>query len=274
MKFNKKKITSKINKFHNNNKFIKNKFSNNKIKSPSNQNFFLWGKHALEAAVINKKRKFIKIYHTSEMYGWINDKLKSSNRNSEKLNETDKKDLDDYALSSPHQGIMAEVEPLSWLHLEDYVEKNTDNMCLVLLDQLTNSQNIGSILRTASAFNVDGVVLTKNNTPVENGLMARAAAGAIETMPLIRVTNLSRSIEYLKKNNFYVIGLEKYGKENINNCTGNPRTALVLGSENLGLRRLTKEKLSTSAKIPIAVQTESLNVSNAAAIALYVIQNN
>lgn len=274
MKFNKKKITSKINKFHNNNKFIKNKFSNNKIKAPSNQNFFLWGKHALEAAVINKKRKFIKIYHTSEMYGWINDKLKSSNRNSEKLNETDKKDLDDYALSSPHQGIMAEVEPLSWLHLEDYVEKNTDNMCLVLLDQLTNSQNIGSILRTASAFNVDGVVLTKNNTPVENGLMARAAAGAIETMPLIRVTNLSRSIEYLKKNNFYVIGLEKYGKENINNCTGNPRTALVLGSENLGLRRLTKEKLSTSAKIPIAVQTESLNVSNAAAIALYVIQNN
>ena len=274
MKFNKKKIMPKINKFHNNNKFIKNKFSNNKIKAPSNQNFFLWGKHALEAAIINKKRKLIKIYHTNEMYNWLNEKLKNSNRNSEKLNETEKKDLDDYALSSPHQGVMAEVEPLSWLHLEDYVEKNTDKMCLVLLDQLTNSQNIGSILRTASAFNVDGVVLTKNNTPVENGLMARAAAGAIETMPLIRVTNLSRSIEYLKKNNFYVIGLEKYGKENINNCTGNPQTALVLGSENLGLRRLTKEKLSTSAKIPIAVQTESLNVSNAAAIALYVIQNN
>ena len=274
MKFNKKKITPKINKFHNNNKFIKNKFSNNKIKAPSNQNFFLWGKHALEAAIINKKRKLIKIYHTNEMYNWLNEKLKNSNRNSEKLNETEKKDLDDYALSSPHQGVMAEVEPLSWLHLEDYVEKNTDKMCLVLLDQLTNSQNIGSILRTASAFNVDGVVLTKNNTPVENGLMARAAAGAIETMPLIRVTNLSRSIEYLKKNNFYVIGLEKYGKENINDCTGNPQTALVLGSENLGLRRLTKEKLSTSAKIPIAVQTESLNVSNAAAIALYVIQNN
>ena len=118
------------------------------------------------------------------------------------------------------------------------------------------------------------VVITKNNTPMENGLMARAAAGAIETMPLIRVTNLSRSIEYLKKNNFFVIGLEKYGKENISDCVGNRQTALVLGSENLGLRRLTKEKLSTSAKIPIAVQTESLNVSNAAAIALYVIQNN
>jgi tRNA G18 (ribose-2'-O)-methylase SpoU len=85
MKFNKKKITPKINKFHNNNKFIKNKFSNNKIKAPSNQNFFLWGKHALEAAIINKKRKLIKIYHTNEMYNWLNEKLKNSNRNSEKL---------------------------------------------------------------------------------------------------------------------------------------------------------------------------------------------
>ena len=273
MKFNKKKIISKINKFNINNKFNKNKFSNNKIKAPSNQNFFLWGKHALEAAIINKKRNFIKIYHTNEMSDWINEKLKNSNRNSEKLNEIEKKDLDDHALSTPHQGVMAEVEPLIWLHLEDYVENNTDKMCLVLLDQLTNSQNIGSILRTASAFNVDGVVITKNNTPMENGLMARAAAGAIETMPLIRVTNLSRSIEYLKKNNFFVIGLEKHGKENISECVGNPQTALVLGSENLGLRRLTKEKLSTSAKIPIAVQTESLNVSNATAIALYVIQN-
>ena len=274
MKFHKKKITSKIDKFKNNNRLNKNKFPNDKIKSPSNQNFFLWGKHALEAAIINKKRNFIKIYYINEMYDWINEKLKNSNRNSEKLNEIERKDLDNHALSSPHQGVMAEVEPLTWLHLEDYVEKNTDKMCLVLLDQLTNSQNIGSILRTASAFNVDGVVLTKNNTPVENGLMARAAAGAIETMPLIRVTNLSRSIEYLKKNNFFVIGLEKHGKENISDCAGNPQTALVLGSENLGLRRLTKEKLSTSAKIPIAVQTESLNVSNAAAIALYVIQNN
>ena len=152
-------------------------------------------------------------------------------------------------------------------------DQKKENMCLVLLDQLTNPQNIGSILRTANAFNVDGVVITKNNTPTENGLMARAAAGAIETMPLIRVTNLSRTIEYLKKNDFFVIGLEKNGSENIKNCSGNLRTALVLGSENLGLRRLTREKISVSAKIPIAVQTESLNVSNAAAIALYVIQN-
>ena len=103
--------------------------------------------------------------------------------------------------------------------------------------------------------------------------MARAAAGAIETMPLIRVTNLSRTIVYLKKNNFLVIGLEKNSNENIKNYSGNKRTAIVLGSENLGLRRLTREKISISAKIPIAVQTESLNVSNAAAIALYVIQN-
>ena len=190
-----------------------------------------------------------------------------------KLMSDIRKSLDENSMSSPNQGVLAEVEPINWISIEECVNQMTGSVCLVLLDQLTNPQNIGSILRTANAFNVAGVVVTKNNTPTENGLMARAAAGAIETMPLIRITNLSRTIEYLKKHDFFVIGLEKNGSENIKNCSGNLRTALVLGSENLGLRRLTREKISVSAKIPIAVQTESLNVSSAAAIALYVIQN-
>ena len=112
-------------------------------------------------------------------------------------------------MSSPNQGVLAEVEPINWISIEECVNQMTGNVCLVLLDQLTNPQNIGSILRTANAFNVAGVVVTKNNTPTENGLMARAAAGAIETMPLIRVTNLSRTIEYLK-NMIFVIGLKKW----------------------------------------------------------------
>ena len=102
--------------------------------------------------------------------------------------------------------------------------------------------------------------------------MARSSAGAIETMPLIRISNLSITIEYLKNNNFLVVGLEKNGAEDIKKISDISRVALVLGSENQGLRRLTKEKLSLSVKIPIAVQTESLNVSTAAAIALYVIK--
>tara|TARA_B100001741_G_scaffold312860_1_gene317267 strand:- start:1128 stop:1934 length:807 start_codon:yes stop_codon:yes gene_type:complete len=243
------------------------------IKAPINQNYIIWGKHALEAAICNKNRKIINVYHTSEMIGWVSQKLESNDRTKIKLIEVDRKSLDQNSMSSPHQGVLAEVEPINWMSIEECVNQEVGNMCLVLLDQLTNPQNIGSILRTASAFNVAGVVVTKNNTPTENGLMARAAAGAIETMPLIRVTNLSRTIVYLKKNNFFVIGLEKNSNENIKNYSGNKRTAIVLGSENVGLRRLTREKLSVSAKIPIAVQTESLNVSNAAAIALYVIQN-
>ena len=243
------------------------------IKAPINQNYIIWGKHALEAAICNKNRKIINVYHTSEMIGWVSQKLESNDRTKIKLIEVDRKSLDQNSMSSPHQGVLAEVEPINWMSIEECINQEVGNMCLVLLDQLTNPQNIGSILRTASAFNVAGVVVTKNNTPTENGLMARAAAGTIETMPLIRVTNLSRTIVYLKKNNFFVIGLEKNCNENIKNCSGNKRTAIVLGSENLGLRRLTREKLSVSAKIPIAVQTESLNVSNAAAIALYVIQN-
>ena len=273
MKFNKKKFVPKIKNNNKNTKFIINKLPTSKIKVSSAQNFFLWGKFALESAFANDKRKIVKIHCTPEMNNWINKELKKNNRNIEKINETDKRSLDEHSLSSPHQGVMAEVQPLVWLSLEEYVSQKKDKMCLVLLDQLTNPQNIGSILRTSNAFNVDGVVVTKNNTPLENGLMARAAAGAIETMPLIRITNLSRTIDYLIKKKFFVIGLEKNGNQNIKNCVGNSHTALVLGSENQGLRRLTKEKISTSAKIPIAVKTESLNVSNAAAIALYVIQN-
>ena len=263
------------NKNYNSNQFRKKNIKTLKslIKTPGNQNYMIWGKHALEAAISNMNRKITIIYHTPEMIDWVYQNLKNKKRLSIKLIEVDRKSLDENSMSSPNQGVLAEVEPINWFSIEECVNQMTGNECLVLLDQLTNPQNIGSILRTANAFNVAGVVVTKNNTPTENGLMARAAAGAIETMPLIRITNLSRTIEYLKKRDFIVIGLEKNGSENIKNCSGNLRTALVLGSENLGLRRLTKEKISVSAKIPIAVQTESLNVSNAAAIALYVIQN-
>ena len=271
MKFTKNKIFSKKNNLA---KFNKNRFSlaNEKIKTPSNQNYLIWGKHALEAAILNDVRKIIKIYHTNEMVGWLKEKLHFSTNFVENLIIVNKKSLDQYSISSPHQGVMAEVEPLEWKNLDGYLGKNDENKCLVLLDQLTNPQNIGSILRTASAFEVDGVVLTKRNTPIENGLMARSAAGAIETMPLIRISNLSRTIEYLKNKNFLVVGLEKNGAEDIKKISDISRVALVLGSENQGLRRLTKEKLSLSVKIPIAVQTESLNVSTAAAIALYVIK--
>ena len=258
-----------------NNKFKKNALNTSKssIKAPMNQNYFIWGRHALEAAISNTKRKINYIYYNLEMMDWVNEKLKIYGRLNIKLIEVDRKSLDKNSMSSPNQGIIAEVEPINWISIEECLNQRTGKMCLVLLDQLTNPQNIGSIIRTANAFNVDGVIVTRNNTPTENGLMARAAAGAIETMPLIRVTNLSRTIEYLKKMNFFVIGLEKNGSENIKNFSGNQLTALVLGSENRGLRRLTKEKISASAKIPIAVHTESLNVSNAAAIALYAIQN-
>ncbi len=246
MKPKKNKIFTKKNNLP---QYNKNRFSlsNEKIKKPSNQNYFIWGKHALEAAILNSERKIIKIYHTNEMLAWLKEKLHFSTNFVGNIIIVNKKSLDQYSISSPHQGVMAEVEPLEWKNLDGYLGNGDENKCLVLLDQLTNPQNIGSILRTASAFEVDGVVVTK-------------------------VSNLSRTIEYLKNNNFLVVGLEKNGAEDIKKISDISRIALVLGSENQGLRRLTKEKLSLSVKIPIAVQTESLNVSNAAAIALYVIK--
>ena len=152
------------NKNYNNNQFRKKntKTLRSLIKTPVNQNYMIWGKHALEAAISNKNRKIITIYHTPEMIDWVNQNLKNKKRLSIKLIEVDRKSLDENSMSSPNQGVLAEVEPINWISIEECVNQMTGNVCLVLLDQLTNPQNIGSILRTANAFNVTGVVVTKN----------------------------------------------------------------------------------------------------------------
>ena len=112
-----------------------------------------------------------------------------------------------------HQGIIAEVEPLKWPNLDNLIKNSpTKPKRLVLLDQVTNPQNIGAILRVSKAFNATGVIITKRNVSPENGLMARASAGAIEKIPLIRVSNLARTIQFLKNSNFEIVGLEKNGK--------------------------------------------------------------
>ena len=253
---------------------VSNSDLNNSFTKPTGDNYFIWGKHALGSALNNIERKIIKIYHTAETLQWIEERIKTTPKAIVPLIQVEKNILKNNSQSSPHQGLMAEVKPIDWFNIEDIIYSSKENICLVILDQVTNPQNIGAILRIANAFEANGVIITKKHAPSENGLMARAAAGAIEMMPLIRVTNLSRAIEYLKKENFTVVGLEKNGNVFLNKISDIPRIALVLGSEDQGLRRLTQEKLSLSVKIPIAVGTESLNVASAAAIALYEIYQN
>ncbi len=168
---------------------------------------------------------------------------------------------------SVHQGIIIETMPLPELGL-DYITKKGGK--IVILDQVTDPQNVGAILRTAAAFNVTAIIIPKDNAPEESSALAKAASGTLEILPIIRVTNLVRSIEDLKKHGYWFIGMDGDTETEIGDIKDlSTNTALVMGAEGKGLRRLTREACDYITKIPISVQVESLNVSNAAAIGLY-----
>ena len=142
-------------------------------------------------------------------------------------------------------------------------------MRLVLLDQLSDPRNVGAIMRSARAFGVAGLITTFRNAAEENGVLARTAAGALDHVPLIRVVNLARTIEQLQDNRFLVAGLAGEGDVEVGSLAAHQRLAIMLGAEGSGLRRLSRDHCDMLVRININDDAESLNVSNAAAIALY-----
>ena len=140
---------------------------------------------------------------------------------------------------------------------------------IVILDQVSDPQNIGAIIRSCVAFGVDGLVVQDKNSPVESGAMVKATAGTMEHIKISRVTNLSRAIEILKDCGYWVIGMDGYADVTIDKVNKDGKIALVMGSEGKGMRRLVQENCDTSVKLNIAPEVESLNVSTAAAIAIY-----
>ena len=137
------------------------------------------------------------------------------------------------------------------------------------MDQVTDPHNIGAILRSAAAFDAMAVVIPDAGAPEESAVLAKSACGALEIVPLIRVTNLARSMQQLKDAGFWCLGLDGYAKEYISDKKLPARTAFILGSEGDGMRRLTAENCDYTIKLPMSDKMESLNVSNAAAVALY-----
>lgn len=171
-----------------------------------------------------------------------------------------------------HQGVAIEVKPLPEISLETYLQHNHLVKPLLLLDQVTDPHNIGAILRSAAAFDIGAVIVTKDHAPAESAILAKASSGGIEIVPFVTVTNLVQSMELLKKNGFWCVGLDGEARQTITQAKLNLKTALVLGAEGKGLRRLTMERCDMVVRLPIASVMESLNVSNAAAIALYAIR--
>ena len=170
---------------------------------------------------------------------------------------------------APHQGVVIEVEPLDDVWLDGLLHDTPERAVLLVLDQVTDPHNVGAILRSAAAFGAVGIVTQDRHSPPESGALAKAASGTLERVPWARVVNLARALEEIGEAGFWRIGLAGDAQTELKDALGPPRIALVLGAEGPGLRPNTREHCDALARLPISDAIESLNVSNAAAVALY-----
>jgi 23S rRNA (guanosine2251-2'-O)-methyltransferase len=171
---------------------------------------------------------------------------------------------------APHQGLVIEVDPLPEIWLGDLLEQGRDDRRpLVILDQVTDPHNVGAVLRSAAAFDALGIVTQDRHAPPESGALARAASGALEIVPWVRVVNLARALGEIAEAGFWRIGLTGAANQTLAQAMGDARIALVLGAEGEGMRPNTEAHCDELARLPISPRVESLNISNAAAIALY-----
>lgn len=168
-----------------------------------------------------------------------------------------------------HQGQAIEVLPLPPVSLHEALDRPAGRRRLVVLDQVSDPRNVGAVLRSAAAFAVDAVVLTHRHAPPESGALAKAASGALEGVPLVRVANLAQALDEIARAGLWRVGLDAGAAQDLGSVDLSGDLALVLGAEGRGLRRLTTERCDLLARLPMAGRMASLNVSAAAAIALY-----
>ena len=251
--------------------------SQNILKLSSNQTI-ISGKHSTLSALGNRNRHLFYLITTQDNKLFWENEIKEIGVNIE-IKIRKKEELDAINNNKPHQNIILITKPLERISLDEFLFKNTNEanapLRLIILDQVTDPQNVGAIIRSAHAFKMNGVALSQRNSPIETAAMSKASSGAIEKIDIIELSNMSREIVKLQKLNFTVFGLANGGNENISvleNETGH--IAIILGSEGNGLRRLTKEKVDHLIEIPINDDSESLNVSNAASIAMFQLQKN
>ena len=169
---------------------------------------------------------------------------------------------------APHQGMVADVDPLPDIWLGDVLDEQTDRP-LLLLDQVTDPHNVGAILRSAAAFDAAAIITQDRHAPPESGVVAKSASGALEIVPWIRVVNLSRALDEIAEAGYWRIGLDGDASDELESAMGTGKLALVMGAEGEGLRQNVSAHCDTLARLPMSPRMESLNVSNAAAIALY-----
>lgn len=235
---------------------VQKKFNSSRI--------LLYGVHAVNAALKNSRRTHKRLYITleqSEEYAAYSNIIKI----------VTKKEIDTLLQDAVHQGIVLETTILPNVPIED-LPLQKDPCLLLAFDQVTDPHNIGAILRSAACFNVDGIIHTERNCPPESGVLAKTACGALEHINFSKVVNLARTLDDLKEKGFWVVGLSEHGSQSLHEIDLPPKVVLVIGAEGSGMRRLVTEKCDFLAQLPTNSNFPTLNASNAAAVALYEIQ--
>jgi 23S rRNA (guanosine2251-2'-O)-methyltransferase len=236
---------------------------------------WLYGIHPVLAALANPKRRAYRVIVSSEAEGTLAPRIVTISQGRSGLPQTEILPREALERLLPrgavHQGIAAQLDALEEPDIEDILRATdgADSACVVVLDQVTDPHNVGAIIRSAAAFGTAAVIMPERNSPPSTGTLAKAASGAIERVPLVRVVNLSRALDRLKQAGFWCIGLDASATTALHEADLSGKVAVVLGAEGEGLRRLTREHCDLMVRIPIGRAVESLNVSNAAAIALY-----
>ncbi|MDP4708785.1 MAG: 23S rRNA (guanosine(2251)-2'-O)-methyltransferase RlmB [Rickettsiaceae bacterium] len=233
----------------------------------SKSQYYMYGQHAVLAAARNNNRTIKQIYCLQRQLPELQEKLPHSNIEVVQNDFITKKIGRDQA----HQGVIALVDSIFKNRIED-LDFTDGKDRIVILDQVTDPQNIGAIIRSAAAFGINKLILPSDNAPDENAGIAKAACGCLELMQIAKVTNIKNTIERLKKMDFWIAGLDASGQGNINDISEIDKLAIIIGSEGKGMRRLTSTHCDFLIKIPISEHVESLNASNAASIIFYLLK--
>ncbi|CCF19073.1 tRNA/rRNA metyltransferase [Pseudorhizobium banfieldiae] len=225
---------------------------------------FLYGLHTVRAALANPQRQLIRLSVTQNALARLD--MGDTEALPCPADLVQPQDLDRVlGPDAIHQGVMLETRPLPVRRLEAL----KDSPLLLVLDQVTDPHNVGAIMRSAVAFGAGALVTTQRHSPVESGVLAKSASGALELIPHIQVTNLADALNELHALGFQTVGLDSEGPQPLEETLAGDKIALVLGSEGKGLRHKTRETVTALARLDMPGEIKSLNVSNAAAVALY-----
>ena len=238
--------------------------------------FLIAGKHAVTEALKNPKRIVLKVFLTEESKNTLNRENQNLNLlKNIKLFFKNKKELDRLCSKEgiSHQGLIAEIEHLEEYTIKDYINSSQNKKIITFaaLEEVTDPRNIGSIIRSATAFNIDGLIVKERSFPAESKLLYKSASGCMEHINIFNVSNISTTLKFLKEKNFWICGFDNDSEKDFTRHDWEGRNVLLFGSEGYGLKHQTKKNSDFLLKIVINDKIESLNISNSASVVFHYI---